>query len=96
VVLVIDNRDGSSGTDDPNGWCDDHGGIVSHETRRLAAPAGQRPQRYGALTANLYMNMNPARAESVGIWVGYEYEYEYIPARINDSLDMNMNISSAP
>jgi hypothetical protein len=61
-------------------------------------PAGwpstlHRPQSNGALTANRYMNMNPARAESVGIWVGYEYEYEYIPACIKDNRDMNMNIS---
>ena len=47
----------------------------------------------GAPTANRYMNMNPARAESVGIWVAYEYEYEYIPASINGWQDININIS---
>lgn len=40
MIMLIDNRDRSFDADDPNGWfnlCDDHGGIVSHETRNLAA-----------------------------------------------------------
>lgn len=39
VVQVIDNRDGSFDSDDPNAWftlCVDHGGVCSHETRALA------------------------------------------------------------
>jgi len=39
VVELVDNRDGSFDSDDPNGWftvCVDHGGVCSHETRKLA------------------------------------------------------------
>jgi hypothetical protein len=45
------------------------------------------------------MNMNPARAESVGIWVGYEYEYEYILSPItsdHDSQNTSQELARSP
>lgn len=39
TVAVIDNRDGSFDAGDDLGWftlCEDHGGVCSHPTRKLA------------------------------------------------------------
>lgn len=39
VVSVIDNRNGSFDVSDDLGWftlCEDHGGVCSHPTRKLA------------------------------------------------------------
>lgn len=47
VVSVIDNRDGSFDADDDLGWftlCEDHGGVCSHPTRKLAESWAAAPE----------------------------------------------------
>lgn len=49
TVQVVDNRDGSFDSDDPNTWfnvCVEHGGVVSHETRRLAEQFAPVPNEW--------------------------------------------------
>lgn len=48
-VQVVDNRDGSFDSDDPNGWfnvCVEHGAVVSHETYRLARSFAAVPSEW--------------------------------------------------
>jgi hypothetical protein len=49
AVSVIDNRDGSFDSGDPNGWftlCEPHGGVASHPTRRLAFDWAPHPDQW--------------------------------------------------
>jgi hypothetical protein len=49
TVAVIDNRDGSFDSSDENGWftvCQDHGGVCSHPTRKLAADWAPVPDQW--------------------------------------------------
>jgi len=49
MVSVIDNRDGSFDADDDLGWftlCEDHGGVCSHPTRRLARDWASVPDEW--------------------------------------------------
>lgn len=48
-VYVVDNRDGSFDSDDPNAWfdvCEDHGCVVSHTTRALAESFASCPEEW--------------------------------------------------